>query len=103
MLKRDAKKNAMENAKKSEQSSCEMENAALRFTDMRSNAGQLSFLNPEDNKPVYRQSSTSSDDAEKPESWQQLAKRRKMERQEEASYMEYHFIKQNLKCSVVEG
>ena len=45
MLKRDAKKNAVENAKKSEQSSCEMENAALQFTDMRSNAGQLSFLN----------------------------------------------------------
>ena len=45
MLQRDAKKNAVENAKKSEQSSCEMENAALRFTDMRSNAGQLSFLN----------------------------------------------------------
>ena len=39
MLKRDAKKTAVEDAKKSEQSSCEMENAALRFTDMRSNAG----------------------------------------------------------------
>ena len=45
VLQRDAKKNAVENAKKSEQSSCEMENAALRFTDTRSNAGQLSFLN----------------------------------------------------------
>ena len=45
MLKRDAKKTAVEDAKKSEQSSCEMENAALRFTDMRSNAGQLTFLN----------------------------------------------------------
>ena len=38
-----------------------------------------------------------------PESWQQLAKRRKMERQEEASYIEYHYIQQNVKCSVVES
>ena len=45
VLKRDAKKTAVEDAKKSEQYSCEMENAALHFTDMRSNAGQLTFLN----------------------------------------------------------
>lgn len=45
VLKRNAKKTAVENAKKSEQSNCEMENAAVRFTNMRSNAGQLTFLN----------------------------------------------------------
>ena len=73
------------------------------YTSRFSTIQKFTQKKPEDNKPVYRQSSTSSDDAEKPESWQQLAKRRKMERQEEASYMEYHFIKQNLKCSVVEG
>ena len=45
VLKRDANKAAVANAKKSEQSSSEMENAEVRFTDMRSNAGQLTFLN----------------------------------------------------------
>ena len=45
MLKRDANKAAVANAKKSEQSSSEMENAEVRFTDMRSSAGQLTFLN----------------------------------------------------------
>ena len=53
VLKRDAKKTAVEDAKKSEQSSCEMENAALRFTDMRSNAGQLIFLNQVKAHPLW--------------------------------------------------
>ena len=44
MLARDAKKTAQANIKK-EVLNCEMENAELRFTDMRSNAGQLAFLN----------------------------------------------------------
>ena len=44
MLNRDAKKTAVADAKNSEQANCEMENAKLRFTDMRSNAGQLTFL-----------------------------------------------------------
>ena len=44
MLNRDAKKTAVADAKNSEQANCEMENAELRFTDMRSNAGQLTFL-----------------------------------------------------------
>ena len=45
MLARDAKKTAQANNKKEEVLNCEMENAELRFTDMRSNAGQLAFLN----------------------------------------------------------
>ena len=45
MLARDAKKTAQANIKKEEVLNCEMENAELRFTDMRSNAGQLAFLN----------------------------------------------------------
>ena len=53
VLERDAKKTAVEDAKKSEQSSCEMENAALRFTDMRSNAGQLTFLNQVKAYPLW--------------------------------------------------
>ena len=38
MLARDAKKTAQANIKKEEVLNCEMENAELRFTDMRSNA-----------------------------------------------------------------
>ena len=45
VLTRDAKKNSMVNVKKEERENCEMENADIRFTDLRSNAGQLSFLN----------------------------------------------------------
>ena len=45
VLARDAKKTAQANIKKEEVLNCEMENAELRFTDMRSNAGQLAFLN----------------------------------------------------------
>ena len=44
MLNRDAKKTAVADAMNSEQANCEMENTELRFTDMRSNAGQLTFL-----------------------------------------------------------
>ena len=44
MLARDAKKTAQANIKKEEVLNCKMENAELRFTDMRSNAGQLAFL-----------------------------------------------------------
>ena len=53
VLNRDAKKTAVAEAKKSELSNSEMENAELRFTDMRSNAGQLTFLNQ-----VYAQCSS---------------------------------------------
>ena len=45
VLTRDAKKSSMVNVKKEERENCEMENADIRFTDLRSNAGQLSFLN----------------------------------------------------------
>ena len=41
MLARDAKKTAQANIKKEEVLNCEMENAELRFTDMRSNAAGL--------------------------------------------------------------
>ena len=45
VLARDAKRTAQANIKKEEVLNCKMENAELRFTDMRSNAGQLAFLN----------------------------------------------------------
>ena len=41
---RDRKKNANAERKQKEVVNCEMENAELRFTDLRSNAGQNSFL-----------------------------------------------------------
>ena len=40
------------------------------YTSRFSTIQKFTQKKPEDNKPVYRQSSTSSDDAEKPESWQ---------------------------------
>ena len=45
MLTRDAKKLNRDNIKKEEVMNCEMENAQLRFTNLRSNAGQIAFLN----------------------------------------------------------
>ena len=45
MVDRDRKKNAKVERKLKEVVNCEMENAELRFTDLRSNAGQNSFLN----------------------------------------------------------
>ena len=45
MLARDAKKHNKDNIKKEELMNCEMENAQLRFTNLRSNAGQIAFLN----------------------------------------------------------
>ena len=37
VLTRDAKKNSMVNVKKEERENCDMENADIRFTDLRSN------------------------------------------------------------------
>jgi len=60
------------------------------------------YIGKEDIEPrVERSTSTSSDDVE--ESWQQLAKRRKTERQEEASSFGYSKLQQNLIYSVVES
>ena len=45
VVDRDRKKNAKVERKLKEVVNCEMENVELRFTDLRSNAGQNSFLN----------------------------------------------------------